>query len=196
MSTRVVMSADRRKQLEKHFGLQELRCGCVFIGAERAEICEGCDRALRATTAATADQMGRHMATDMMSVLDAVEQVYGREARERIVIFMARTPEAAPAMARAAAARPVALREPQPAVIFCPYCGARHVDKDEWQTRPHHKHLCAGCGKLFRYQGADGEYFYGAPGAPKCGLCADRHVIDTGVEGGYVLSEPCECTRR
>jgi hypothetical protein len=50
---------------------------------------------------------------------------------------------------------------PKPAVMHCPFCGVRHVDEGEWETRPHHKHLCLGCGKLFRFEGDAGEYFYG-----------------------------------
>lgn len=51
--------------------------------------------------------------------------------------------------------------KPQPARMPCPYCGIDHIDADDWETRPHHKHLCLHCGKLFRFEGADGEYFYG-----------------------------------
>jgi hypothetical protein len=94
---------------------------------------------------------------------------------------------------------PVLTPAPEPAVIFCPYCGTRHVDEGEWETKPHHKHLCSNrqCGKLFRYEGADGEYFYGVNGVPRCGFCNDRGVTQKVVEGtGTLIVEPCECTRR
>ena len=29
--------------------------------------------------------------------------------------------------------------------IFCPNCGERHVDKDEWENRAHETHLCEHC---------------------------------------------------
>lgn len=50
---------------------------------------------------------------------------------------------------------------PMPACMPCPYCGIDHIDAGEWQFRPHHKHKCLHCGKLFRFEGEDGEYFYG-----------------------------------
>ncbi len=50
---------------------------------------------------------------------------------------------------------------PQPAHIRCPWCDTRHLDVGEWETRPHHKHKCAACQKLFRVEGEHGEYFYG-----------------------------------
>ena len=30
-------------------------------------------------------------------------------------------------------------------VIQCPKCGVPHIDRDEWRTRLHKKHLCEGC---------------------------------------------------
>lgn len=53
--------------------------------------------------------------------------------------------------------------KPRPAHIRCPWCATRHLDVGEWETRPHHKHLCAACKRLFRVEGADGEYFFGIP---------------------------------
>ena len=50
---------------------------------------------------------------------------------------------------------------PQPAHIRCPWCDTRHLDIGEWEMRPHHKHKCAACQKLFRVEGEHGEYFYG-----------------------------------
>ena len=34
-------------------------------------------------------------------------------------------------------------------VINCPHCGKTHVDRGEWEDRPHHTHLCEHCGKEF-----------------------------------------------
>ncbi len=42
--------------------------------------------------------------------------------------------------------------------LYCPHCSARHIDRGEWSTRPHHKHLCASCGKLWRVE----PYVFGA----------------------------------
>jgi predicted RNA-binding Zn-ribbon protein involved in translation (DUF1610 family) len=53
--------------------------------------------------------------------------------------------------------------------LWCPHCGKPHVDRDEWATRLHHKHLChddahgRGCGKLFRIgEPGSAEYAFGA----------------------------------
>lgn len=57
--------------------------------------------------------------------------------------------------------KPVNTELPKPAHICCPWCSTRHVDIGEWETRPHHKHLCLTCKKIFRVEGENGEYFYG-----------------------------------
>jgi hypothetical protein len=36
-----------------------------------------------------------------------------------------------------------------PAILSCPHCGARHVDKGRWALFDHRKHLCFGCGRFF-----------------------------------------------
>lgn len=44
-------------------------------------------------------------------------------------------------------------KEPSPGVpmiLTCPSCGKRHVDKDEWVTKPHHTHACQYCGMVWR----------------------------------------------
>ncbi|HEX6038894.1 hypothetical protein [Longimicrobium sp.] len=46
---------------------------------------------------------------------------------------------------------------PKPAHLFCPKCNERHVDRGEWETRPHHKHLCEFCGHVWRVE----PYTYG-----------------------------------
>jgi hypothetical protein len=38
------------------------------------------------------------------------------------------------------------------APLFCPFCCTQHVDEGEWSSRPHHKHLCAKCGKIWRVE--------------------------------------------
>lgn len=30
-------------------------------------------------------------------------------------------------------------------ILFCPSCGTKHVDKGEWATKKHKKHLCETC---------------------------------------------------
>ena len=42
--------------------------------------------------------------------------------------------------------------EPLPTLLFCPFCGAQHVDRGEFATRRHHKHLCAACGRAWRVE--------------------------------------------
>ena len=36
--------------------------------------------------------------------------------------------------------------------VTCTHCGWPHLDKDWFSVHPHRRHLCAGCGKLFRDQ--------------------------------------------
>lgn len=31
---------------------------------------------------------------------------------------------------------------PVPYVLYCPECGMKHIDEDEWATRPHKTHQC------------------------------------------------------
>lgn len=33
--------------------------------------------------------------------------------------------------------------------VRCPHCGWAHLDKDFFSVRPHHRHLCAACGRHF-----------------------------------------------
>ena len=40
--------------------------------------------------------------------------------------------------------------EPVPMLLWCPACGARHVDEGEFATRPHHAHACQRCGMVWR----------------------------------------------
>lgn len=52
------------------------------------------------------------------------------------------------------------LTAPIPMILFCPFCGMQHIDRDErpdgddWTTRPHRSHLCkpadGGCGAVWR----------------------------------------------
>jgi hypothetical protein len=62
--------------------------------------------------------------------------------------------------------------------MSCPACGARHVDEGEWAKRPHHKHLCASCGHIWRVE----PHVFGAAALPSfvCPLCRRRsyHPMD------------------
>lgn len=40
--------------------------------------------------------------------------------------------------------------EPVPMLLWCPECGARHVDVGEFATKPHHTHSCQSCGMTWR----------------------------------------------
>ncbi len=42
------------------------------------------------------------------------------------------------------------IMSPVPMLLACPACDVKHVDEDEWATRPHRTHLCGACGALFR----------------------------------------------
>lgn len=39
---------------------------------------------------------------------------------------------------------------PVPMLLWCPECGARHVDRGEFMTKPHHTHACQKCGMTWR----------------------------------------------
>jgi predicted nucleic acid-binding Zn-ribbon protein len=52
--------------------------------------------------------------------------------------------------------------------VVCSYCGYPHLDRDWFSVHPHHRHLCAGCGRLF-------DDIRVAVGNPICGV---RDVCD------------------
>jgi predicted RNA-binding Zn-ribbon protein involved in translation (DUF1610 family) len=35
-------------------------------------------------------------------------------------------------------------------LLWCPSCGARHIDEGEFATKPHHTHACQTCGMCWR----------------------------------------------
>lgn len=37
-----------------------------------------------------------------------------------------------------------------PMLLWCPECGARHVDRGNFATKPHHTHACQHCGMVWR----------------------------------------------
>lgn len=39
---------------------------------------------------------------------------------------------------------------PIPMLLWCPMCGARHIDEGEFATKPHHTHSCQECGLTWR----------------------------------------------
>lgn len=49
-----------------------------------------------------------------------------------------------PAIAKDAAATPI------PMILTCPMCSARHIDRGEFATKPHHTHACQSCGMVWR----------------------------------------------
>lgn len=40
--------------------------------------------------------------------------------------------------------------DPIPMLLWCPECGARHVDEGEFATKSHHTHSCQTCGMTWR----------------------------------------------
>jgi rubredoxin len=40
--------------------------------------------------------------------------------------------------------------EPIPMLLWCPCCGARHIDRAEFATKVHHTHACQECGHVWR----------------------------------------------
>ncbi len=84
---------------------------------------------------------------------------------------------------------------PGPAVIYCPWCHERHLDEGEWKTRPHHKHLCLKCGKLFRVE----PYCYGAHDDEFeiCDECMGRFVrsgMSVINDRGYIVCKDCKAS--
>ena len=41
-------------------------------------------------------------------------------------------------------------QRPIPMLLTCPSCSARHIDKGEFATKPHHTHACQSCGMVWR----------------------------------------------
>ena len=37
-----------------------------------------------------------------------------------------------------------------PMLLWCPECGARHIDEGEFATKKHHTHACQNCGHCWR----------------------------------------------
>lgn len=101
---------------------------------------------------------------DDESVLDVVERIYGAAERDKIVAHLKRPIPPAPPNEFLTTEQLQQLALIRPAAMHCPWCGFRHLDVGEWETRPHHKHLCLNpaCNKLFRIEGGEGEYFRGA----------------------------------
>lgn len=48
------------------------------------------------------------------------------------------------------AARKLMSPDPIPMLLWCPMCGARHIDEGEFATKPHHTHACQTCGLPWR----------------------------------------------
>jgi len=42
------------------------------------------------------------------------------------------------------------MSEPIPMLLWCPTCSSRHIDVDEFATKPHHTHACQNCGMCWR----------------------------------------------
>ncbi len=40
--------------------------------------------------------------------------------------------------------------DPIPMLLWCPECGARHIDEGEFAIKPHHTHACQYCGMVWR----------------------------------------------
>jgi rubredoxin len=43
-----------------------------------------------------------------------------------------------------------AICAPIPMLLWCPECGARHIDLGEFAVRSHHTHACQECGVVWR----------------------------------------------
>ena len=47
-------------------------------------------------------------------------------------------------------AAPTEVSQPIPMLLWCPFCGQRHIDRFEFATRVHHTHACQHCGGVWR----------------------------------------------
>jgi hypothetical protein len=99
------------------------------------------------------------------------------------------TPEA-----RMPALPPVPLRK----WIDCPKCCTPHIDRGEWATKPHHKHLCDRCGHVWRVEPytagidpGDACRFLGCRNGTVDGdrLCAE-HVGKAGLKWPHARPDP------
>lgn len=77
-----------------------------------------------------------------LEALQIACEYYGRRAADRTALI---------------AKNPDASSQPAPPIdmlLYCPNCGAQHVDKPEpdrgWDNRPHRSHLCRHCGLVWR----------------------------------------------
>lgn len=68
------------------------------------------------------------------------------ELSERIITLENRLAEAH----RANQSPGAAVSEPLAMILHCPMCHARHIDKGEFATKPHHTHACQSCGLAWR----------------------------------------------
>jgi predicted RNA-binding Zn-ribbon protein involved in translation (DUF1610 family) len=46
--------------------------------------------------------------------------------------------------------RIIAAAVPIPMLLWCPACGARHIDRGEFADKEHHTHACQSCGMVWR----------------------------------------------
>lgn len=66
----------------------------------------------------------------------------------RAILFLALA--AAASMPAPPPSPPRPRRAPVRMRLYCPACGAFHVDRGEWATREHRTHLCEACGHEWR----------------------------------------------
>lgn len=77
------------------------------------------------------------------------------------------------------------------AVFYCPnpQCFRQHIDLGEWAARPHHTHLCLGCGRSFELAEALEDPWLGAATRFDPSVTRDR-VYFFGVSGVESEAEP------
>jgi len=42
------------------------------------------------------------------------------------------------------------MENPIPMLLWCPFCGTRHIDEGKFAHKSHHTHACQGCGGVWR----------------------------------------------
>lgn len=67
-----------------------------------------------------------------------------REGARTMRLYTAAVAKAAGVPAPAETPAPVEM------LLYCPECGARHIDDGEFETKPHHTHACQECGMCWR----------------------------------------------
>lgn len=74
---------------------------------------------------------------------------------------------------------------PIPLLLWCPFCGARHVDEGEFAHRPHKVHTCQRCGANFPVALVPTVGVRFLPGCKSASTVAADMVLERVIEHGF-----------